>query len=290
MSTITVGDATITRVEETPLAFPADAVLPGYSKGLVEEIGPQTIGQFMEIDTELLKMHVHTWVLRTPQSTILIDTCNGNHKTRSMELGHMLDTDWLDRLAKAGVKPGEVDYVIITHIHLDHVGWNTSLVNGEWVPTFPNAKYVVNQTEYEFWNPSNPGQAALEFNAGCFDDSIAPVFDRGMVQLWQNDVDIDGCLHLETYPGHTPGNAAAWLNSKGEHACFAGDTMHSPIQVFRPDMNSGFDVDGPGAHASRSKLLEQCVERNALLMPAHFSAPHAYRVVPKGNAFTAVGI
>ena len=104
-----------------------------------------------------------------------------------MEEMAMLNTDWLERLVASGIQPDEVDAVVCTHIHLDHVGWNTNLVNGEWLPTFPNATYYMNKTEYEFWNPSETDQTGLEFNANVFDDSILPVFDRGLVELWDGD-------------------------------------------------------------------------------------------------------
>jgi glyoxylase-like metal-dependent hydrolase (beta-lactamase superfamily II) len=224
-------------------------------------------------------LSVHTWVVRTPQRTILVDTCNGNHKERAMEDMSMLDTDWLERLIASGVRPDDVDAVVCTHIHLDHVGWNTSLVNREWVPTFPNAKYFVNQTEYEFWNPSVTDQTGLEFNANVFDDSMLPVFDRGLVELWDGDgCQVDDSLRLELKPGHTPGHCIGWLESKGQVGLLSGDSMHSAVQVYRPDWNSGFCLDADGAVAARRSVLEAAVERNAVLMPAHFSAPHAFHV------------
>lgn len=290
---LTVGDAHITRIEESCGAvFPVDMLLPAYTDALVDEHGAEPFHhKCLDPETNLAVVSIHTWLVRTPSSTILIDTCNGNHKERpAMPIMHQLDTPWLDRLQAAGVSPAEVDTVICTHLHLDHVGWNTTLKDGEWVPTFPNARYLMNRTEYDFWTPDNPASAALEFNANVFDDSVAPVFDRDLVDFWDGDHDIDGLFHLELTPGHTPGHAACWLTSGDTTVLFAGDTMHSPMQVWEPSWNSGFCVDPDTAATTRRALLERCVERNAYLLPAHFPPPHVYKVAEKGNGFAATTV
>lgn len=282
-----IGDITVTRLEESyGPGFPVDMLLPSWEASVRDDHGPDTIAQFVQPDSDLALMSIHTWVVRTPQSTILVDTCNGNHKERTMEDMAMLDTDWLERLVASGVQPDNVDAVVCTHIHLDHVGWNTSLVDGEWVPTFPNARYYVNKTEYEFWNPSVTDQTGLEFNANVFDDSMLPVFDRGLIEMWDGDgCQVDDSLRLELKPGHTPGHAIGWLESKGERGLLSGDSMHSAVQAYRPDWNSGFCADADGARAARRSVLEAAVESNSILLPAHFSAPHAFRVQTKGDGF-----
>jgi glyoxylase-like metal-dependent hydrolase (beta-lactamase superfamily II) len=287
---VQIGDVTITRLEEAyGPTFPADMLLPAWDAAVRDDHGPDTIAQFIDPSTDLALVSVHTWVVRTPQKTVLVDTCNGNHKQRAIEEMSMLDTDWLDRLVYSGVKPDEVDAVVCTHLHLDHVGWNTTLDGSEWVPTFPNARYFVNKGEFEFWNPEVHDQTGLEFNGNVFDDSVKPVFDRGLVELWEgNDCAVDDSLHLELAPGHTPGHSVGWISSGGAHALLSGDSMHSAVQVYRPDWNSGFCINGGGAAATRRALLEKCVERNAVLLPAHFSAPHAFRVVERDNGFAVV--
>jgi glyoxylase-like metal-dependent hydrolase (beta-lactamase superfamily II) len=285
-----VGDVRITRIEESyEAAFPCDMLLPAFNLDVVDNHGAEVFHKFFDPASQMALVSVHTWLVRTPRSTILVDTCTGNHKDRpAMPAMHQLDTPWLDRLAAAGVKPEDVDYVLCTHLHLDHVGWNTHLVDGKWVPTFPKAKYVINRREFDFWQSNNPAEGPLEFMANVFDDSVAPVFDRDLVQFWDGDAELDEVFHLEMAVGHTPGNAVAWLESKGERALFAGDSMHSPMQVFEPSWNCGFDADGEQAHKSRVKLLDTCAERGALLLPAHFSAPHVYKVQSKGNGLAAV--
>jgi glyoxylase-like metal-dependent hydrolase (beta-lactamase superfamily II) len=285
-----VGDVTITRVEESyGPGFPISMLLPAWDGGVRDDHGPAVINQFVDPTSDLALQSIHTWVVRTPQKTILVDLCNGNHKQRAIPEMSMLDTDWLDRLVASGVKPDEVDAVVCTHLHLDHVGWNTRLDGTEWVPTFPNARYFVNKDEFAFWNPEMHDQTGLEFNGNVFDDSVRPVFDRDLVELWDgSDCAVDDTLHLETAAGHTPGHSVGWIESGGEYALLSGDSMHSAVQIYRPAWNSGFCVDGAGAAATRQALLERCVERNAVLLPAHFSAPHAFRVVERGDGFAAV--
>lgn len=286
-----VGDVEVTRIEESygPM-FPAEEMLVGWGADFIDDHGgAQECSKFLDLENNLVLVSVHSWMLRTPQSIVLVDTCCGNAKERpNMPPMHQLDTPYLERLAAAGVAPEDVDYVLCTHLHIDHVGWNTTLVDGEWVPTFPNARYLMNETEFEFWRPDNPAAAAIAINAGVYEDSVVPVFDRGQVQLWKGDLDVDGVLHLEEATGHTPGHAVAWLESKGQRALFAGDSMHSPMQVLDPGMNCAFDIDLAKSAATRRQLLETCAERDAYLLPAHFSWPHAWKVVAKGNGLAPV--
>jgi len=285
-----IGDVAIQRLEEVyGPAFPAAMFLPSWDPGIREELGPDTVNRHIEAETDLALASVHTWVIRTPQKTVLVDTCNGNHKERAIEDMAMLETDWLDRLAAAGVQPGDVDAVICTHLHLDHVGWNTTLDGAEWVPTFPNATYYFNQAEFEFWDPREGDFTGKEVNTNVFEDSVLPVFDRDLVELWSGDgITVDDSLRLELAAGHTPGHAIGWIESQGERGLLSGDSMHSAIQVYRPEWSSGFCVDPKMSAATRRTILERCVESNAILLPAHFSAPHAYRVEEQGDSFAVV--
>jgi len=284
---VDLGDVTVSRVQESyGPAAPASLLVPAFDPGVREEFGPDTIAKFVVPEKDYLLLSMHTWVIRTPQKTILVDTCNGNHKQRNPPNIGMLDTDWLDQLVAAGIKPDEVDAVVCTHLHADHVGWNTTLVDGQWVPTFPNARYYFNSTEYEFWNPSVTDHP---FNGFVFDDSVKPVFDRGLAELWEGDgCDVDDYLRLEPNPGHTPGHSVGWLTGSAGTGLFSGDSMHSALQVYRADWNSGFCLDPAASAASRRSILEAAVERDAVLMPAHFSAPHAFKVKTRGDGFAVV--
>lgn len=281
---VDLGDVTVSRVEESyGAAAPASLLVPSFDAGIRDEFGPETIARFVVPETDYLLLSMHTWVIRTPQKTILVDTCNGNHKRRNPPNIGMLDTDWLERLAAGGVRPDEVDAVVCTHLHADHVGWNTTLVDGEWVPTFPNARYYFNRTEYEFWSADHP------FNGFVFDDSVKPVFDRDLAELWDGDgCDVDDHLHLEPNPGHTPGHSVGWLTGSRGTGLFSGDSMHTALQVYRADWSSAFCVDPAQSAASRRAILEQAVERDAVLLPAHFAAPHAFKVETLGDGFAVV--
>jgi len=288
-----VGDVRIERVEESyGPGFKAAMLLPSFrAAAVLDDHGPDVCRQWMEIDSQALLLSVHTWVVRTPRAVILVDTCTGNAKHRPTMPGmHMLDTPYLERLRAAGVAPEDVDFVVCTHLHIDHVGFNTTLSDGRWVPTFPNATYLINQTEFDFWNPTNPANADLAFNAGVFADSVAPCFEAEQVRLWRGDYDLDGVVHLAEAPGHTPGNAVAWLHSGDAWALFSGDTMHSPLQILEPSWSSAFDGDGAAAERSRRALLDVCAERDAVVLAAHFPAPHAFRLARRGHGLTAIPV
>ncbi len=284
---IDLGDVTVGRVEESyGTAVPAGLMVPSFDAELVAELGPNAMSQLLVPGTDQIVLSMHTWLIRTPQKTILVDTCNGNHKKRTAPLAGMLQTDWLEQLLAAGITPDEVDAVVCTHLHADHVGWNTTLVGGQWVPTFPNARYYINATEFRFWDPTTGGPGDEDFNGMVFEDSVKPVFDRDLVELWEGEgCDVDDYLRLQLCPGHTPGHSIGWLTGSGGSAVFSGDSMHSALQAYQPDWNSAFCSDGPVSAASRRLILESAVERGAMLLPAHFAAPHAFTVQTRGDAF-----
>lgn len=291
MSKRMLGDISIDVAIELAVddGFPAEVLVPNHdpdllaaNKALIEPFcrNPATGG---------LKLSIHTWVVKTGKQTILIDTCNGNHKERpNFELAHHLDLPYLERLAAAGVSPEEVDIVMCTHLHVDHCGWNTQLKNGKWVPTFPNAKYIFSREEFNQWNPAVPGYDESPINAGVFNDSVLPVVEAGLAQMVDDDHALNDNMLIRLAPGHTKGSIVLEVESRGQHALFAGDTLHSPIQILRPEWSSGFCLDPVMSGQTRRKLMEHCVEKNALLMPAHFPPPHAVRVSRDGNNFTFV--
>lgn len=284
---IDLGDVTVTRIEESyGTEVPAGLLVPSFDAGQLAGLGADTLARLLVPGTDRIVLSMHTWLIRTPQKTVLVDTCNGNHKKRTPPNIGMLQTDWLEHLLATGVTPDDVDAVVCTHLHADHVGWNTSLVDGQWVPTFPNARYYINATEFRFWDPTTGGPGDQDFNGLVFDDSVKPVFDRGLVQLWEGDAcEVDDHLRLQLCPGHTPGHSIGWLTGSGGSAVFSGDSMHTALQAYRPDWNSAFCADGPRSAASRRSILEAAVERGALLLPAHFAAPHAFRVQVRGDDF-----
>jgi len=227
---------------------------------------------------------VHTWIVRTPRHVVLVDSCVGNHKSRpQMTPFHKLETDFLDRLAAAGVHPEQVDYVLCTHLHADHCGWNTRLLNGRWIPTFPNAMYVFSKAEYAHW--SGPA-GAQGLNAGVFEDSVLPVIAAGQAEIVDGPAMVGDGLLLCPTPGHSPGHVAITLEDGDGRALFCGDLMHHPIQVYHPAWNSRFCSQADAARTSRRWALDHAAERRATLFTSHFPGTSAGSVIRRGDGFT----
>ncbi len=224
----------------------------------------------------VLNASLHTYVIRTPRFNILVDTCLGNDKQRhAIPDWNGLNTDYLAKIARLGLKPEEVHYVMCTHLHFDHVGWNTKLENGRWVPTFPNARYIFHKAEYEYWQ-QNQDSHGLD---GAFGDSILPVVEAGRADLVKGDFAIDDSLWLEPSPGHTPGHVCINLKNGGESALFTGDAFHHPIQVAYPEWSTAFCSDAAGSANARRTIIEKICGTDTYMMAAHFMDPTIARVV-----------
>lgn len=254
------------------------------------EADPQLAPHFYEPTTHgragLYRAAIQTWVVRVGGATVLVDTGVGNGRDRPQvpRLAH-LRTDFLDRLAAVGVTPDQVDVVVNTHIHYDHVGWNTRWVDGAWVPTFPNATYVVPEADYDYFHPDNAGRMRPPRNEDeerrftgirlVFADSIAPVDAAGQLTTWRGGHDLPGGLHLHPAPGHTPGSSVLWLD-EGPGAVFVGDLLHSPVQVSRPEVACAFDLDANQARTSRRDVLSHATGSGSLVLPAHLPGHGAF--------------
>ena len=184
------------------------------------------------------------------------------------------------------MRPEHVDLVVNTHLHADHVGWNTRRLDDTWVPTFPNATYLIPKADFEYWNPANNPKIAGGVNENVFEDSVAPVHAAGQVRLWETSHTINAHPRLEAAPGHTPGSSAVVLEPGTEQALFVGDLMHTPLQVTHPDHNSCFCEDPEQARRTRHTLLGRAADHNALVFPAHFSGHSALEVAHTGSGFT----
>lgn len=295
VDTIELGDVHITRVVEwhAPIA-PVMAVFPGSTEQMWRSNQDWLAPHFWDPETTFFKAYTQTWVLRSGGRTILVDTGLGNDKERPyMRVWSHLDTDFLSRLAAAGVEPEDVDVVVNTHVHADHVGWNTRLVDREWVPTFPNAQYLIARADFEFWNPVNghPKRGSLGGISGAlgnqnmFEDSVLPVYEHGKTVLWEDSYRIDDNLVLEPAPGHTPGSAVLLLESRGDRAMFIGDLMHTPLQFVEPECEACLSEDEPAAARQRRRFLERAADTNALVLPAHLPGPGGALVRREGSAF-----
>ncbi|CAJ1585666.1 MBL fold metallo-hydrolase [[Mycobacterium] wendilense] len=289
-ATLEIGAVSITRVMEWEGLFaPATELIPDsddrFWDGERELLAPD----HWDPASGLVRACLQTFVLRSEGRTILVDTGAGNHKERPYlpVFGH-LSTDFLGNLAAAGVQPEDVDVVVNTHVHVDHVGWNTVLQDREWVPTFPNARYVFSKSDFDFWNPLNGHErhGAL-VNQNMFEDSVLPIQQAGLADMWEGDTHrLDSNLTLELAPGHTPGLSVLKLESEGERAVFVGDLLHSPAQILHPDWNSCFCEDPRLARESRRRVLSWTADNNALLVPAHLGGQHAVEIERCGDEFT----
>ena len=287
MSAIKVGAATITRIEESyepnfdPVMFFAD-----WRPEILDEHRGWMVPDHFDPASGLLKLSVHSWLIKIGGRTILIDTCVGNHKERpARPKWHRLETRYLERLAAAGVRPEEIDMVMCTHLHVDHVGWNTRLDNGRWVPTFPNARYVFSKTDYDHFQALDRDPAKGPANHGSFRDSVVPVVEAGLAQIVNGAQALDEHLSIDPSPGHTPGSVVFTLASQGAQAYFSGDVLHHVIQIYHPHWNSFACADGINARKSRRHLLERCAGTGALLAPGHFGTPFVCRIDAAGEGF-----
>lgn len=286
--TYQVGDIRVTRVGELVLDnFTPTSLFPDWDSKILRDHQSWLSPGSMDESFEHALMSVHTWVVRTPKHTLLIDPGVGNDKNRPFTPGfNHLHLPFLERLSAAGVKPEAVDYVLMTHLHVDHVGWNTQLVDGRWVPTFPNARYVFSKTEYEYYkNPANHNDRN-KTSVIIQQDSVIPIIEAGLAEM----IDIDGSeyidgLSFKPTSGHSVDHASISLYSCGEEALFVGDLLHHPIQVRFPELNSMFDAFAEQARASRLWALEYATERRAMLFSSHLPESAAGLVTRRGKRF-----
>ena len=227
---------------------------------------------------------IQLWVVHAGGNVILIDTGVGNFKQRAAPRMNNLNTLLLPWLEAAGAAPDQVTHVVHTHLHTDHVGNNTILQDGRWVPTFPNAKYLFPQQEFDFWKAEYDGGDTM-VQAGSFADSVLPILEAGLGAFYDGRQELAGCLAPEAVFGHAPGMFALRLRSQGEEGLFSTDTMHSPIQVAYPHWNDRYVLDAAMAKESRARLLKNAADRGAFIMPFHFGAPYCGYVRKQGEGY-----
>ncbi|MFD6433287.1 MBL fold metallo-hydrolase [Streptomyces venezuelae] len=293
MEQIQLGNVTVTRIREYygPVEMTPETFFPESPKDVWDDGTSWLNPHFLNARTKVVHSAIQTWLVRSEGRNILVDTGVGNHKERPYApVWRHLETDFLANLARAGVAPEDVDIVINTHLHVDHVGWNTYLDGRDWVPTFPHATYLMPKADFDFWNPAAGHAPRLgRGNQNVFEDSVAPVHEAGLTELWETDHRIDANLLLEAAPGHTPGSSVLTLASGTDRAVFVGDLLHSPVQILEPDTNSCFCEDPAGARATRRKILGRAADTNALVIPAHLGGHGAAEVERDGTRFAIKG-
>ncbi len=284
-----IGNSRITRIEELmgPL-FDPQQFFPAYNEITFKKHRDWLLPNHLHESGRIIAS-MHSWLIETPHHKILVDSCIGNEKDRMPYRDwHKMKTPYLARFATTGITPDQVDYVLCTHLHVDHVGWNTRLKNGQWVPTFPNAKYLFSRTEFEFWEQQTKQAEPGQFNAvnnKTFADSVLPIMH--LAELIEGETDlIDDLLHISPAPGHTPGSITLSLMDAKKEALFTGDIFHHPIQVYEPEWNSAFCELPDQARQTRKDVLNYCCKGDVLMMPAHFGPTHAGHVLASDNGYT----
>jgi glyoxylase-like metal-dependent hydrolase (beta-lactamase superfamily II) len=267
----TVGDVRITQVVEMQNSSPASFLFG-------DALTPERLGRYgwlrpRHVDERgRLIGSIHCFVVESRGRRIAVDTCIGNDKPRLVERWHQRQGGFLQDLAAAGFDPASIDTVLCTHLHVDHVGWNTRLVDGRWVPTFPNARYLFGRTEWAHWTAHAENDGTID-QGQVMADSVTPIFEAGLAQLVEVDHAVTDEVSLESTPGHTPGHVSVRIVSGGEVAVITGDLMHHPIQCCEPDLGSRFDWQPEMARATRRAFLERYGAMPALVLGTHFATP-----------------
>lgn len=279
---VRLGRAVVNRVVETSFS-PRFAMFGDTPAGAWAENADLLAPTFADLDAGTWRVAIQTWVLDVDGLRILIDTGVGNGKRRpAIPVLDGLDTGFLGALESAGVHPDSVDVVVNTHLHSDHVGWNTRAAGSGWVPTFPNARYLLPEADFRFFGPGGPGcDAAARI---VFDDSVAPVYEAGQVELFGGEHQVSESVWLRPAAGHTPGSSVLWCDA-GVPAVFVGDLTHCAIQIPRPGDACGFDCDAAQATATRRRVFTEAARHRAVVIPAHYPGHGGATLVARGDAF-----
>jgi glyoxylase-like metal-dependent hydrolase (beta-lactamase superfamily II) len=277
MTSLALGRLRVSAVVERAGPTRPTWLLPDAVPDAVERHRGWLAPHFLDDKGRLLQS-IHTFVVQAPGLTALIDTCVGNDKDRGGRAPfHMMRTTFLHDLRSAGFPPESIDVVVCTHLHVDHVGWNTRLDGGRWVPTFPRARHLFARREWEHWS-SERDEDARRIMA----DSITPVLDAGLADLVDVDHRISDAIWLEPTPGHTPGHVSVRLRGGDAEAVVTGDLMHHPIQMAEPQWATPFDTDAEQARKTRRSFCERYADTAVTVLGTHFHHPTAGRIVRHG--------
>lgn len=277
---MTVGDAVINRVEE--MRIPNKISYFTEDQELLENNRYWLYPHFLD-DNGGFDLVFQSWIIEVDGRVVLIDPCHGNGKAHPVPYFHMLDVPYIERMAESGYRPEDIDFVVCTHLHHDHCGWNTQLRDGKWVPTFPNARYIIRQLEYDLWKSTHKTLAASDLNQGTFERSVQPVVQAGLVDLVSGDHRVTDSLVAKAAPGHTEGHQMLHLLSGEQHLFFTGDCFHHPIQLVEPSIEFGGGYDMQQVINMRKKLVELSSDLKARLIAAHIPSPYTVRALRSGN-------
>jgi glyoxylase-like metal-dependent hydrolase (beta-lactamase superfamily II) len=276
-----VGAVKVTRVVEMELPVPYNPDSPFLALATPAALrkSPWLYPNFVNEQDEML-LSIHALLVEAPGLRLVVDTCIGNDKPRGITAGQPLATAFLQALDEAGWSRESVDAVVCTHLHVDHVGWNTMLVDGKWVPTFPNARYLLGKTEFAHWSAEGDEEQQV-----ILSDSVQPVLDAGLAEFVDMDYRISPELRLTPTTGHTPGHVSVMIESEGQSAVITGDMTHHPCQLAHPDWSPPFDSDGKAAAVTRARMFAEWADQPILVIGTHYAAPTAGHVKRDGAAF-----
>ena len=274
MAAMTIGKARINRVEEVRIPneiahFTQDQELIAANRYWLQPHFLDDEGHF--------DLVFQSFIIEVGGRVVLLDPCTGNGKPHPVPFFNMLEVPWIERIRACGYKPEDIDFVVCTHLHHDHCGWNTMLQGGKWVPTFPKARYIVQQAEYDQWLKTYRNLPADDLNIGVFERSVEPVVRAGLVDFAQGNRRLTRALEVEATPGHTLGHQMLHLQSAGKHVFFTGDCYHHPIQLADPTVMFAGGDDQPRLIETRKRLVELSVRHNAPLIHAHACAPYGVK-------------
>jgi glyoxylase-like metal-dependent hydrolase (beta-lactamase superfamily II) len=269
-----IGDVQVTRIVEVnahqdPFTMLSTACAPDMGRDY-----PWLMPHFATPEG-IMKISFQAFALKTPQRTVIVDTCIGKDRDCQFPIFSHMQSDYLEDLAAAGYETDKVDTVLCTHLHFDHVGWNTRMVNGRFVPTFPNARYLFSRREHAFWQARRPE----DHHVAHFSESIDPVFEAGLVDLIDEAHQVCEEVSLFPTPGHTPHHVSVRIRSRGQEAVITGDLMHHPLQFARPDLPVNADWDKAQGVQTRTAFFEGVADRDVTVIGSHFCDPTAGRVI-----------
>ena len=272
-----IGDVTITRIVELTSSSLGRHILPAATPEALAKI--DWIKPYVTEDYRMV-MSFHSLIVETADHLMIVDTCIGNDKSRTYPRWNHMQTSFLDDLTKAGFETGRFDTVLCTHMHVDHVGWNTYRMDDRWKPTFPNASYLYSEEEWHHWSREREDAAGP-----VIEDSVQPIFDMGMTELVKSNHVVCDEVSLIPTPGHTPGHVSVVIRSKGEAAVITGDIFHHPCQMAYPDWSVTADVDTQSALNTRLSFLKQFADTPVLCIGTHFTASTAGHIVRDGEVY-----
>ena len=273
-----VGDVVVTRISELETPTSVKFMFNGVSKEdllAIDWLQPHFV-----TPKGYMLFSIHALLIESMGKKIIVDTCLGNDKERKVEGWGQRSGPFLDEIAQVGFARETVDTILCTHLHVDHVGWNTMLVDDKWVPTFPNAEYLFAKQEWDYWNQHEQ----VEYGP-VVEDSVRPIIDAGLASFVEVDHKLTDEVWLEPTPGHTPGHVSVRINSAGKDAVITGDMTHHPCQMARPEWAANADYDQSQAIATRKAFLAKYADRPTLVIGTHFATPTAGNIVTDGDSY-----